>query len=62
MKLYMLLNALERRAREIREAGGDPTRSEIMIETIDDQGDFVYEKKFGLFVDDNNDIGLSPMH
>lgn len=35
---------------------------EVSIETVDDNGTIYYEENFDLFVDDNNEIGLSPIN
>lgn len=62
MKLLKLQRLLEIKAEEIRNAGGDIEASEVALEAVDDTGEIYYENSFGLFLDDRNDIGLSPIN
>lgn len=61
MKIQQLIKRLEHAESQIKKAGGDTEASEVMIETIDDNGDFCYEGNFTLFIDDRCDIALSPI-
>ncbi len=62
MKLLKLIKRLEDIAHNITESGGDVEASEVAIETVDDERMFYYENSFDLFVDDVNDVGLSPVN
>lgn len=62
MKLLKFIRLLSTKAEEISRAGGDVEASEVAIETIDDTGEIYYENSFDLFLDDRNDIGLSPIN
>lgn len=60
MKLKELIRKLQRIERDfIRRE--DAEKSAVSIEAVNDNGEIYYETNFDLFVDDNNDIGLSPV-
>lgn len=62
MKLLQLIKRLENTVKDIKANGGDVEASEVAIEAVEDTGDIYYENSFDIFVDDNNDIGLSPVN
>lgn len=61
MKLKQLIKRLQDIEKDIVLVGGNPVDSDVRIEAMDDECDFYYETNFELSVDDNNDIGLSPV-
>lgn len=62
MKLPALIALLHDKEKLIKDAGGDPSKSDVMVEAWSDEARFYYESDFELYVDDNNDIGISPLN
>lgn len=62
MKLHKLIKQLQKIEKDILDSGGSAMSSNVSVEAIDDNGDVYYEDNFNMFIDDNNDIGLSPIN
>lgn len=60
MKLNKFIALLEKTKQDIIKSGGNVTKTDIAVEAIDDNGHIYYESSFGVYIDDNCDIGLSP--